>query len=82
MGASASRRRSHRWASVERASVEWSSAKVGPATLSHSFASLLSSDDVEAIDDVEHGIRVDAVVLGVGARHGSKGTAQGALLVQ
>ena len=81
MGASASRRRSHR-RSHRWASVEWSSAKVGSATLSHSFASLLSSDDVEAIDDVEHGIRVDAVVLGVGARHGSKGTAQGALLVQ
>ena len=79
MGASASRRRSHRWTSAERTSAK---VGVGPATLSHSFASLLSSDDVEAIDDVEHGIRVDAVVLGVGARHGSKGTAQGALLVQ
>ena len=78
MGASASRRRSHRWASVER-----SSAEVGmrSATLSHSFASLLSSDDVEAIDDVEHSIRVDAVVLGIGARHGSECSAQRTLLV-
>lgn len=73
---------SWRWSHGRSSAIEGSSAEVGASAIPHRLACLLASDDIQSVDDVEHGIRVDAVVLGIGTGHGSKGTAQGALLVQ
>ena len=43
--------------------VEGSSAEVGASAISHRLACLFASDDIQSVDDVEHGIRGDAVVL-------------------
>ena len=73
---------SWRWSHGRSSAIEGASAEVGASAIHHRLACLLASDDIQSVDDVEHGIRVDAVVLGIGTGHGSKGTAQGALLVQ
>ena len=73
---------SWRWSHGRSSAIEGSSAEVGSSAIPHRLACLLASDDIQSVDDVEHGIRVDAVVLGIGTGHSSKGTAQGALLVQ
>ena len=73
---------SWRWSHGRSSAIEGASAEVGSSAIPHRLACLLASDDIQSVDDVEHGIRVDAVVLGIGTGHGSKGTAQGALLVQ
>ena len=73
-------------ASATRTAAEASTATTGStrtARASEATATVLkASEEVQTIDDVNHTIAGDGVILCIVARQGSDGTAEGGLLVQ
>ena len=65
---------SHWWASISRAAVAWS--------VRSAASCLLASEEVETVDDVQHCVAVDRVILHVAAAHCRHGAREVALILE